>query len=300
MTGAHFKSGLACTQMIFQWLKYGSIDDLEHLHIGGDSQPSTKNAAADQENTNEKTWMLDFVQTESIWTIDLLVLLQHVHSYTNNIINATRKEGTTDGRSESTDKTECVHSCCQKQSTCPHQVDSFPLRQLASSWSYLFCSTKFGVDESYTKLGYYKDAFASDEHRVKDLFDMAQKQNLPLLQTSHLSLEVLVEVVARKNVVAIVLLDNRILRDNNTSPTSSYSGHYVIVCGISTCENDVQYAQINDLSDREEDSNHNFCMVLKNPGVWKQTEYVTPSRFEKAWRATGTDEDVIFVAKHSE
>ncbi|KAL7526415.1 hypothetical protein ACHAXR_001474, partial [Thalassiosira sp. AJA248-18] len=277
--------GLTCVQMILPWLRQNNVENLlQRPHISEDVRSSTN--VKDQENC-EKDWMINFVATKSVWTIDLVVLLEHILSTNKKKINIA-----TDNREgRCVDRTRCVLGC-QKQD-CPHQLDSFSFPPL-SSWSYLFCSTKFGVDESYNDLGYYKDAFSSDEQRVKKMFDIAEKQNLPLLQISHLSLEVLADIVARKGVVAIVLVDNRILR-NNVSDASSYSGHYVVLCGISNEKNDIHYARIN--SPEDYDARHNFCMVVKNPGVWKQSEYVTPVRFEKAWRATGTDEDVIFLAK---
>ena len=127
-------------------------------------------------------------------------------------------------------------------------------------------------------------------------------------------MEVLVDVVGRKNVVAIVLLDNRILTNisNATAPianttTTSYSGHYAILCGISFDKNDIDYARLKSSSPQHENENDDddddddrpeYVMVLKNPGTCRKTELVTPEIFEKAWRAKGTDEDVIFIAKH--
>ena len=53
------------------------------------------------------------------------------------------------------------------------------------------------------------------------------------------------------------------------------------------------------LSEEEEevrnDDRFDFCLVLKNPGIYKQVEYVSPSVFDKARKALGTDQDVIFI-----
>ena len=133
-----------------------------------------------------------------------------------------------------------------------------------------------------------------------------------MLETSNLSIQVLVDIVSRKDVVAIVLLDNRILKYNNntndTTSSSSYSGHYVVLCGISRDEHDIRCALLKKMSssssseenrdgDGGDGDNSNFCMVVKNPGSWKQVEFITPSIFEMAWKAKGTDQDVIFIAK---
>ena len=163
-------------------------------------------------------------------------------------------------------------------------------------WSY----------KTYNNIGYYKDAFTSDEIRVNNLFDIAEKQGLPLLETSttNLTLQVLADIVSRKGVVAIVLLDNRILKNESNEASTTYCGHYVILCGISRDDNDIKCAQLNAVSVEEEDAqnddlNPDFCMILKNPGIYKQVEYVSPSVFDKARRAKGTDQDVIFIAKES-
>ncbi|KAK1743256.1 guanylate cyclase [Skeletonema marinoi] len=234
--------GLACIQMVINWLN--------------------NNCNATQEEQEEqRRWMMDFVKAKSLWTIDLITLLQNMLDLNSN-----------------------------------------------NNSTYLFCSNRFGIDESYNNLHYYKDAFSEDEIRVKRLFDKAEQQNLPLLQVSHMSFNVLIDLVSRENVVAIVLLDNTIFnQQNNTSNAKtasnihdqsdlSYSGHYVVLCGVSRDKNDINIATMNSQTDDSE--TYSYCLVIKNPGIWKETQFVTPSLFEASWRAKGTDEDIILVAKH--
>jgi hypothetical protein len=243
----------------------------------------------------EKAWMVEFVETKSIWTIDLVMILQHIIS--EGIPSELSNNKQTANRSAESEE-ECSSQHGQQQ-------------QHISSLSYLFCSTKFGVDETYHNLSYYEDAFSSDELRVRNLFGIAEKQCLPLLETSNLSIQVLVDIVSRKDAVAIVLLDNRILKYNNntndTTSSSSYAGHYVVLCGISRDERDIRCALLKKMSSSSEEENRdggdgdgdnsNFCMVVKNPGSWSEVEFITPSIFEMAWKAKGTDQDVIFIAK---
>lgn len=269
------KSGLACMQMILQWSREdaakdsdGMSTDDKFVHDSFSLSPET-----------EKAWMIMFVATKSIWTIDLVMMLQHI--LTCNRLNP-------DDEDRSALQENLGGNCARKSQ-----------RLRPPKFSYLFCSTKFGVDESYSDLGYYKDAFRSDELRVKNLFQIARKQKLPLLQISRISLQALVDVVSKQGVVALALLDNRVLRSNATHITSSYSGHYVIVCGISRDENDINYAQMDSLDENERKNSHDFCVAIKNPGSTKQVQFITPSIFEKAWRAKGTDQDVIFIAKHN-
>ena len=234
--------GLACIQMVIDWLNDSCNTAIE-------------------EQKEQRKWMMDFVKAKSLWTIDLVMLLQHMLE---------------------------IHS-----------------NKVTSSSSYLFCSNHFGIDESYNTFDYYKDAFSEDEIRVKSLFDKAKQNNLPLMQVSHMSLNILIELVSRDNVVAIVLLDNAIFNNTATGETTfdvdrsdeSYSGHYVVLCGVSRDQNDINIANINSI--RDDSETHNYCFVIKNPGIWKETQFVTPSLFESVWRAKGTDEDVILVAKSS-
>ena len=258
-------------QMILQWLRKEGVEEISN--IKGATTESGGNASG-----TEKKWMIEFVATKSTWTIDLVMLLHHYFlSYNprtshNNIIYTKRDNN---------------------DSACPVDFQ----QQFPQHFSYLFCSTKFGVDKSYNSLGYYKDSFSSDELRVQKLFHISRERSLPLLQTSHLSLQVLVDVISRKGVVAIVLLDNIVLRNNTLYTSDLYSGHYVVICGVSYVEDDISYARLNS-PDENDMTPYEFCFIIKNPGSWKNVEFVTPSIFEKAWRATGTDEDIIFIAKH--
>ena len=151
--------------------------------------------------------------------------------------------------------------------------------------TYLLCSKNMGVDESHLALGYYQKAFSRDEVRVRQRFDQAACSGWPLLCIRHLGLAQVVRLVSRDDCIAIVLLDNSILRQR---VGATYAGHYVILCGISFEPQHLKHA------DGEKAS---YCMVIKNPARLAETTYVSPSRFEKAWRATGTDDDILFVAK---
>ena len=103
--------GLTCLQMILQWLRTGDEEGII----------TTASLEA------EKAWMIKYVATKSIWTIDLVMLLEY---YSHN----TTLE----------DDDDAVHHEQSTSSSC-----SINTKQKVS---YLFCSTKFGVDESYNKL----------------------------------------------------------------------------------------------------------------------------------------------------
>jgi hypothetical protein len=210
----------------------------------------------------DQGWMREFVGTESIWTIDLVSLL----NYTINAID-----------------------------------------QNATRLSYAFCSTKFGVRQSHSDIDYYSAAFEQDIQRVERLFSSAAENKIPMLKVSHLSLKVLMNFVSRKGCIAIVLIDNRVILNQTLEgeeqctgavERNAYSGHYVIICGVSYNNDDLIYAKTQ-YTNHSSDAMKNlqiseFCFVVKNPGNWKERDLVPSWIIDKAWRSIGTDEDIIF------
>lgn len=262
--------------MILHWLRTDT--DNQELKKGNNLTDDENDALIDKANElqhAENVWMKKYVGTESVWTIDLVMLLEYILRGDEHTLHQ-------------------------------HRYDPSAFSYAAAS--YLFCSKQFEVDDTYSHFGYYRDAFSVDKVRVKKLFDTVHAMDHPPLLEKHITMNVLVDIVSRKGCVAIVLLDNRVLlrreentieggEDDTTNPISSieYSGHYCLICGISTDEKDISYAKINTVEDQEDD--HNYCIVMKNPGLWKTLQFVTPTRFERAWRSKGTDEDVIILSQ---
>ena len=256
--------GIACLQMVMQWGRREEEDGVDD----GDEEDgaSSGGAAAARRRRSEAAWLRRMVGTTSIWTIDLVFLVERLFADRSVSGNAA--------------------------------APTPPL-------SYVFCSTKFGVDPDFIELDYYRDQFSADELRVQRLFDLARKgrPRVPLLRTPRLSLESLVDIVDRRGVVAIVLLDNKVLA--NARPMPSYSGHYVLLCGVSRDEDRVRdaHARLLEEGGRRGDGAAatvaNFAMVVKNPAHGETVEFVAPSLFEFAWRARGTDEDVVFFSRRN-
>ena len=205
--------------MILQWTRQKDAN-YEHASIAEVVVHHHSSNATDSDDEMiriEKDWMIEYVATKSIWTIDLVMLLQYIVS---SVPNGSKSE--TNIKSISGDNGHDVHTqnsegeCLLDNKQQYQHCIQLPL----SSLSYVFCSTNFGVDESYNELGYYKHEFSSDEQRVKSLFEKAKEQSLPLLETSNLTLQVLVDVVSHEGIVAIVLLDNRILKYHDIKHTA--------------------------------------------------------------------------------
>ena len=65
----------------------------------------------------------------------------------------------------------------------------------------------------------------------------------------------------------------------------------MILSGISRDKDDI--AKANEFSHVEDSS---YCMVINNPGCADKNTFVGKEVFEKSWRATGTDCDILFLA----
>lgn len=121
-----------------------------------------------------------------------------------------------------------------------------------------------------------------------------------MLELDHLSLDQVIDLISHEDTVAIVLLDNSILSKKSFSDSSniddcaeSFTGHYVILCGICFEQEKIKIAkeQENDSFDNESE----YCMVIVNPGNDQAMEYIMPSHLDRSWRAKGTDQDIIFL-----
>jgi hypothetical protein len=156
------------------------------------------------------------------------------------------------------------------------------------SCTLLLCSKTLGVDREHNSLHYYEKAFGKDQIRVDRLFAKANSLELNMVCLSHLGLAQVIRLVAQPHIVAIVLLDNSILRGTR----NTYAGHYIVLCGMSCDPFHVRKAKRSDCKSKDD-----YCMIIKNPGGGNEIDYVTPFLLEKAWRGKGTDDDIIFIAK---
>jgi Guanylyl cyclase. len=260
--------GITCIQMILRWLRYCSADD--RVGVGSSCHDICESTVPLSSNEMEDRYRIQSaIGTDSIWSIDLVMLLDGI----------------------------------VRQS-----IELFPRIDFQSVMvSYLFTSRKLGVDDSHKSLSYYKKSFRWDEYRVKKHFNIAQERHLPMTQVRNLDMNIVVDLVSREDVVAIALIDNNVIRryeeepeldwDGNYVYDSKYmtfSGHYVLICGISSELRDINRAKGNRLS-KGNDGKQKICMVIKNPGSTEPFELLTLDLFESAWKSKGTDDDIIFI-----
>ena len=306
----HCYKGIACIIMILRWIRCSSNDESSSKRNCFFSSSSRLFKYGHSENISkeemtERKWMLKETKTKSIWSIDLAILFFEIMNNKKEI------------RPEKYYKTK------------------YPNKNLA--YSMLFCSAHLGVNPSYSNFSYYERAFSKDKCRVNERFQVANNLKIPmsrinpvLNQNGHLCLERIISIISRKDCVAIALIDNNVLfpptafnenilegKDKRTSSQElqevSYTGHYIILCGISTDTQNLEQAWKNQFGNQSERSpkscNKCFnaepdiapsshCIVIKNPGTVEAVDFFMPSHFESAWKANGTDQDVLFFRKH--
>ena len=212
--------GLACLEMVMQWVDQHNSSHQQHTVIVDDYYK----------------WMIDHVKTESVWTVDLVILLDEL--------------------------------------------------LLGPRANYLFVSTCMSVNNELHDLEYYEKAFCHDCIRVEALFDRIRTHSLPAVQTSRLSLQTVQDVVQRDDCVAIALVDNSILTRPRKQQQRPYAGHYIVLAGVTRDAKHLKKAN---------EAQRDVCFVIYNPAVGGPL-YLSLGDFERAWRAEGTDEDIIFVA----
>lgn len=212
--------GIACLQMAAAWLGLSNYS---------------------------RDWMLGRASTESIWTVDLVFVLQNLRR------------------------------------------DNF---------AYLFCSRTFGINESLQDVRYYAAAFAEDRVRVSRRFQHIKEQEWPTAHMSRLSIQSVVACIQRRNCIAIVLVDNHILRPNLSHRIDTYVGHYILIAGTSDDPHHLRQAADAAGNSTTSGQKHDYCLVVHNPGCDSTVSYYTCPHFECSWRANGTDEDILFLVKH--
>lgn len=213
--------------------------------------------------TMERNLLLARVETQSIWTVDLVMLLENLLEENQAIPEQPNRDNTT----------------------------------------YLFCSQVLGVNSEHSTTGYYEKAFTVDRSRVDKLCQEMDRLDLPVLWPYNLKFAELMDLISFDHCIAILLMDNCVLNTNdsddnynNNTQQDAYMGHYIVLCGISRDPDHLlqAYASVH----ADEMPVDPYCIAIANPGISEPLTFVRPEKLETAWRADGTDCDVIFVAKH--
>lgn len=227
--------------------------------------------------------MVSMAATQSIWTVDLVYIL-------DKFLNPT-SFGDTD--------IDTIHT--------------------SVSYSYLFSSRSLAVNPVLCHYPYYASSFANDSIRVNFRFSTIKNA----IQQDFLDVMEVIKIVERNDCLAIALVDNSVLNRCNAESTAAnrkmqfihrevvnegtYTGHYIVLAGVCNDPTNVKRAAVSfqDTSKIGHDNsttirNQRDCFfIVHNPGSDKHVQYLPIAHFQRAWRAKGTDEDIIFIRKHS-
>ena len=148
---------------------------------------------------------------------------------------------------------------------------------------FLFATKTCGCDPSYKDMSFYKRELSLDERRVARLFDRAFDGEI-LLRRATVAPEVLRDLLGSGAVLVIALVDLRFLYSRSAvgraiaSLPYSYTGHYIVLCGLDEASGKVLY---------------------KDPASQGEDHAISLGDLHRARTAHGTDEDLILVAADS-
>jgi hypothetical protein len=317
--------GISCLEMVILWLTQSHNGTFNDKNLG----------LNECDHSVLRSWMIQTVATESIWTIDLLYVLRKLLRQ-NDAVSSSR---TTD---------ETVGAKDYEQLSLPMFSHTY--------CSYLMCTRSMMIKNEYETLQYYTPKFREDRIRIAQRLQQILKddnmissstncancccvQQFPYLTTNQI-----IHCIRNKNCVAIALIDNHAFTSyrqylpsasktlSTASPPRSthetlskhtptqYVGHYIILTGISYDTVHVKQARVAaaglaDMTNNKSTTNmtvepsqfksvhgydENCCLVVQNPSnsVNESPNFITLSHFEYAWKAYGTDDDIIFIVRH--
>lgn len=136
--------------------------------------------------------------------------------------------------------------------------------------AFVWCSTCIGINPDWQRLDYYKTHFTDDCVRIQKQIE-PQLQQHRCVQTD-LALQRIVEWVQVSNCVVMALVDHSVLLGHDEGV---FTGHYIVLVGV-------------------EEEPPSF--VVHNP-TKNCRDTITMALFERAWRADGTDQDVVVIVK---
>lgn len=306
--------GIACMQMIFNWLEEVEDKDIvggSGSGSGGDFESLTPDNMPPEQRIRRKA-ILDAINTQSVWTVDLVLLLDRYIKGNKNLLHVAQHR--------------------QPNDYTDNDVNT------DTDTSYLFCSTSaLRVNENLHNYAYYEKDYNEDKIRVNRIFEVIQKEKLPVFQLQQpkqgdgggcdcednstssnnvgLTMSEVIRLISKPNCIALALVDNSILKPKERTTTgdgggagghghehnnngcndddSTYAGHYIILTGANSINVDETK-----FDDEHDEMHRQQRLVIVNPASSEPTSLISYDHFERAWRASGTDEDIIFICKH--
>jgi Guanylylate cyclase len=276
--------GVSCLQMAIVWLM--------HAETGPESLTKTNLPTYSKAL---HTWIMHTIATESIWTIDLLYALQ---KFLQRSLGSTSKMVAKSGVDDGLPFCDpCVH---------------------------VLLTRSIATPKEYAHVQYYKLKFQEDRRRVSERLQQVRKHDRvngcrhdSVRQWRHpLGIQQIVHCIQNKNCIAIALIDHTAFTSygllGDKSKPKHYVGHYILLTGISCDPSHIRKAlsvghakMMNVIAGPplEPSSNgikvNDFCLVVQDPShsIDAAPNFITLQHFEYAWRAYGTDEDILFIAR---
>ncbi|KGN45758.1 guanylyl cyclase 1 [Cucumis sativus] len=158
---------------------------------------------------------------------------------------------------------------------------AYLLQRFSVSFSYF--TVTFGADPNYSVESFYKEELANDLVRVDRLFQKALEAGIKI-ECRSLSKEDISLLMLSGIYVAIVLVDQRrlsgswledILVSGICDSDSSYTGHYIVVCGYD--------------ADADE-------FEIRDPASTRKHVRISSNCLDGARKCFGTDEDILLVS----
>jgi hypothetical protein len=137
-------------------------------------------------------------------------------------------------------------------------------------------TTSVGVNPALYDIDWYNRHINVDLKRVQDKFALAE-HNQWIIKTHSISIsEIIKKFIDNNKIIAIILVDSNILNLAGYSATpATYSGHFIILSAYKPETNKFEYV---------------------NPSSSKPFyKYINVEKLDRARKATGTDEDLIFI-----
>ncbi|XP_071744103.1 uncharacterized protein [Lepeophtheirus salmonis] len=138
---------------------------------------------------------------------------------------------------------------------------------------FLYTTITKGVDPSYSEEAYYNKVLQKDTERVLRRFDEAER-NCISIQERSISLSEILTHLAKAGPIIVLVNSNELKSSTNSIEVAHYQGHYILVVGY-------------DLKKK--------TIYFQDPSFKQSGNVASFAQFEKARKAYGTDEDIVFI-----
>ncbi|XP_019059368.1 PREDICTED: protein GUCD1-like isoform X2 [Tarenaya hassleriana] len=148
---------------------------------------------------------------------------------------------------------------------------------------FSYFTVTFGANPNYSIEAFYKEQLPADVVRVDSLFGKAHEVGINI-QCRSVSIHEISGLILSGKFIAIALVDQyklskswleEVIVSGIHSDSSSYTGHYVVICGYDT--------------DKDE-------FEIRDPASSKKQERISAKCLENARKSFGTDEDLLLIS----